>query len=219
MLNTDKAITKKLKHDINQKNAMRREIERLILVVKRWNEKLSRSKSFQEQSRYSASIKNYIEKIDNLRSQLILMNEDIDKRIRETGTCSTSEVEDFKSRLGKEVRDLSVDDGIDEKKPIKRQAGTGRKKSQKKIIGKKGTDRLLKKMDRLQKKIDNTRKRLDSDISETERVTGRITKLNRGLAMVGTGDQPGNLTAESRNSYLFTQELKRIERERLVFGG
>jgi len=212
MLSTDKAITKKLKHDINQKNAMRREIERLILVVKRWNENLSRSKSFQEQSRYSASIKHYIVKIDNLCSQLMQMNEDIDKRIRETGTCSTSEVEDFKSQLGKEVRDLSVDDGLDKKKPIKRQGGTGRKKSQKKLVGIKG-------MDRLQKKIDNTRKRLDGDISETERVTGRITKLNRGLAIVGTGGQPEDMPAERRNSYLFTQELKRIERERLVFGG
>ena len=221
MSNTDKAITKKLKHDINQKNAIRREIERLILVVKRWNENLSRSKSFQEQSKYSASIKHYIVKIEKLRSQLIQMNEDIDKRIRETVTCSTSEVEDFKSLLGQEVRDLSAYDDLDKKKPVKRQGGIRKKKSQKKPekpVGKKEKDRLLKKRDRLLKKIDDTRKRLDGDISEIERVTGKIIKLNRGLAIVGTGNQAENVTAEKRNSYLFTQELKRIEREKLVFG-
>ncbi|MDR4505469.1 MAG: hypothetical protein MRK01_11875 [Candidatus Scalindua sp.] len=221
MSGADKSFTKRLKHDINQKNAVRSEIERLVLVVNRWNNTLSKSKSFQEQSKYGASIKRYISKIESLRSQLAKMNDGIDRRISETSAYSTSEVENFKSQLGKEVVALVADDNSEKKLPVRKQSvkkrslkkreTAGGKKSKSKHAGLTGTDRLLR-------KIAKMRTGIDDNITETARVTGQILQRNRQLGVVGKGLKPEGLTAQERNSNLFTQELKRIERERLVFG-
>ncbi len=220
MSDTDRSLMKRLKHDINKKNALRSEIERRVLVVSRWNSNLSKSKSFQEQSKCLASIKRYMVKIESLRSQLGKMNEEIDRRICETDSYSSSEVEDFKSQLAREVSALGAEDDLKKKpvkkqsvkkKPAKKQRAAEEKKSKSKRLGITGVERL-------QKKIEKTRKGLDENIAETERVTGKILQLNRRLGVIGKGEEPEEVTNEERNSYLFTQELKRIERERLVFG-
>ncbi|GJQ58706.1 MAG: hypothetical protein D8M57_11545 [Candidatus Scalindua sp. AMX11] len=221
MSDTDKSFTKRLKHDINQKNAIRSEIERLVSVVSRWSNNLSKFKSFQEQSKCAASIKRYLAKIEHLRALLIKMNEEIDKRICETEIYSSSEVEDFKSQLEKEMSALGAEDSVEKKQPVrkqsvkkrasKKQGATGEKKSKSKRHGLTGAERL-------QKKIEKMRKGLDENFAETERVTGRILQLNRRLGMIGKGGDTTALTAEESSRSLFTQELKRIERERFVFG-
>lgn len=216
MSGTDKSFTKKLKHDINQKNAVRREIERLVLVVNRWNNKLSKSQSFQEQSKYTASIKRSLSKIESLRSRLMKMNEDIDRRICETAAYTSSEVEDFKSQLEKEMGALVSDDKGEKKlpvknRPVKKQEAAGGKRAQSKSVGLAGAERLLK-------KIAKVRIGLDKNIAETAGITGKILQRNRLLGMIGKGGEIESLPVEERNSNLFTQELKRIERERIVFG-
>ncbi|MCP5007905.1 MAG: hypothetical protein GY941_28825 [Planctomycetes bacterium] len=208
MLDTDKSVTRELKNDINKKNAVRCEIERLVMVVSRWNDNLSKSRSFKEQSKYGASIKRYISKIESLRSQLMKMNDDIDRRICETDAYSSSEVTDFKSRLEKEASALGAEEKSGKEKPAKKRGAKGKAKS--KRAGIKGAEKL-------QKKIAKVRKCVDGDIIDTERVTGRILTLNRRLGSVGRGIESEALTAEERSHHLFTQERKRIERERLVF--
>ncbi|ODS30317.1 MAG: hypothetical protein SCARUB_04568, partial [Candidatus Scalindua rubra] len=47
----DTSIEKKLKHDIHQKNTIRREIERRIRTVCQWKDKLANFKSFQKQKK------------------------------------------------------------------------------------------------------------------------------------------------------------------------
>lgn len=213
MANTDTTIIKKLKHDINQKNKTRREIEKRIAAVRQWKDELESSKCFQKQKRYSASIKRYIAEIEGLRTKLNQMNEGLDKRINELGGFSVSEIKESRSQLEQEIRNMENDGNLKEKKSRRSKDIEEIKNAREKLAELKGKGGL-------QRKIEKANKQLTEDLAEVEQVTGRIVKLSSRLRKVSKGAGPGEkeMTPEERDKYLFAQELKRIVYERAIYG-
>ncbi len=198
---------KKLKSDIYKKNIIRCEIEKQVGAVSQWKGKLVNSKNFQEQTKYTASIKRYIADIERLRIKLSRMNEEVDKNIRELGKFSDSEVNEFCSRLEQELNDIEA--GTEsEKKEVSLKEIKEIKNARAKLAELKGRGNV-------QEKIEKARKKVDEDIEEIELATGRIIKLNGHLRKisVGTGSTSGN-----NEELLYTRELKRIARERAIYG-
>ncbi|MBO1224640.1 MAG: hypothetical protein JYX80_09420 [Candidatus Scalindua sediminis] len=213
MANTDTTIIKKLKHDINQKNKTRREIEKRITAVRLWKDELESSKCFQKQKRYSASIKRYIAEIEGLRTKLNQMNEGLDKRINELGGFSVSEIKESRSQLEQEIRNMENDGNLKEKKSRRSKDIEEIKNAREKLAELKGKGGL-------QRKIEKANKQLTEDLAEVEQVTGRIVKLSSRLRKVSKGAELGEeeMTPEERDKYLFAQELKRIVCERAIYG-
>ncbi len=209
----DTSIEKKLKHDIHQKNMIRREIERRIRTVCQWKDKLANFKSFQKQKKYSASIKRYISEIEHLRVRLNQMNEDVDKRIREMGKYSDSEIKEFHSQLEQEIRDIEADKTSEDEKVSKGKDIAEIKNARKRLAELKGKGKL-------QGKIEKAKKKVNEDIEEVERITEKIMKLNRRLRKVSEGVKldEEKLTLEDKDKFLFAQELKRIAREKVIYG-
>lgn len=104
----DTVAEKKLKQDIHTKNLIRSEIEILLGYVTRRKDKLVSLKSFKGQRKYADSIKRYISKIEKLRAGLNRMNEYLDKKIREVGKFSDSEVKEYVSQLEKEISEIEA---------------------------------------------------------------------------------------------------------------
>ncbi len=203
---------KQLKGDIYKKNMVLSEIERQLGTVFQWKEKLADLKSFQGQKKYTASIKRYIEKIECLRTELNQMNEKVDRNIRELGKFSDSEVNAFCSRLDQELSDIEAGDGQEEK-------GAKRKKIKKvrtKLTGLKGKEKVREKArEKAQEKLEKARKKMDADIEEIALATGKIIKLNRHLRKISIGAAP---TSGDNEEFHYTQELKRIAREKVIYG-
>ncbi len=213
MTNTNTIIIKKLKHDINQKNKTRREIEKRIAAVRLWKDELAGSKCFQKQKRYSASIKRYFAEIEGLRTKLNQMNEGLDKRINELGECSVSEIKESRSQLEQEIRNMENDGNLKEKKSRRSKDVEEIKNAREKLAELKGKGGL-------QRKIEKANKQLTEDLVGVEQVTGRIVKLSSRLRKVSKGAGLGEeeMTPEESDKYLFAQELKRIVCERAVYG-
>jgi valyl-tRNA synthetase len=208
MLDTKKSVTRKLKHDINKKNEIRGGVERRIKTIRLWKVKLKGSNCFQKQKRYTASIKRYIKEIERLRAKLNSMNEDLDKRIREVGEYSTSELEAFTSQLDQEIKTVDV-----EGKSEKKKSSSGEVKNARKNLAE------LKGEKELQKKIEKANKLLKENIEEIEQITGKIVKLDyhlRKISEVSKSDK-NELSPEEKDKNLFTQELKRITRDRAIY--
>lgn len=198
----DAVAVRKLKDDINAKNLLRSELERYVRSVSEWKDKLADSKSFQEQTKYTASIKRYVSEIEKLRARLNRKSETVDKHIREIGKYADSEVKEFCSQLEREVRDLETSNENETKnKTVSKRKGIAKTKGNV----------------RLHEKIEKTRKRVGEDIEEIERTTGKIIKLSRHLTKVSKSSRqtasPGN-----QDELFYTQELKRIAREKAIFG-
>ncbi len=213
MKNINTTIKRKLKCDINQKNKIRREIEKRIATVRLWRKELEVSKSFQKQKRYSASIKRYIAEIEGLRAKLNRMNEGLDKRINELGECSVSEIKETRSQVEQEIRNIETDGNLKKKKSRRSKDVEEMKNALEKLAELKGKGGL-------QKKIEKANQQLAKDLAEIEQVIGRIAKLSGRLKKVSKGIEPGEeeMTAEERDKCLFTQELKRIVCERVIYG-
>ncbi len=207
---------KQLKSDIYKKNMVLSEIERQLGAVFQWKEKLTDLKSFQGQKKYTASIKRYIEKIECLRAELNQMNEKVDRNIRELGKFSDSEVNAFCSRLDQELSGIEVGDGQERK-------GTKRKKiknARTKLTGLKGRGKAQEKArekarEKAQEKIEKARKKMDDDIEEIALATGKIIKLNQHLRKISIGAAS---TSGDNEEFHYTQELKRIAREKVIYG-
>lgn len=212
MTNTNTSVVRKLKHDINQKNTIRRNIEKRTRSVCLWKDKLANSKCFQKQRQYSASIKRYLAEIESLSDRLNQMNEDLDKRIREAGKCSIPEIEEFQSQLEQKIGDIESDKDLKKTKVSHSKDIEEIRNARKKLAELKGEANL-------QKKIEKANKQLAEDIAEVERVTGRIMKLRSPLGKIskGVGVEEKELTQEEKDKNMFTQELKCISSERLIF--
>ncbi len=213
MVDTDTSVTKKLKHDINQKNEIRKDIEKRVKTVRQWKDKLERSKSFQEQNKYTTSIKRYIAEIECLRIELNQMNEDLDKRIREAGEFSASEIDEFNSQIEQKISEAGNDD---KPKKVKKRKG----KVVEEVENTKKEIAELKREKTLNKKIEKANKQLAGNIDEFERIIGRIIKRDSQLGRIssGSGPEKEEQTQEARDKFLFTQELKRITREKAIYG-
>ena len=203
----DTTIEKKLKSDILEKNTLRNEMERYVGSVSQWRDKLVNLKSFQGQTKYTASIKRYVSKIESLRVRLNQMNGEVDKRIREVGKFSDSEVNEFSSRLERKISDIEAGKESNKEKMSKKDIEEI-KNARKKIAELKGKGNL-------QQKIEKAKEKVREDLEEIERVTGKIIKLNRQLKKVDGG---GGSASGDQDELLYTQELKRIVRENAIYG-
>jgi len=211
MADTD--VTRNLKHDINQKNEIRRDIEKRVKTVSQWKDRLESSKCFQKQNKYTTSIKRYVAEIERLRSKLNQMNEDLDKRIREAGEFSATEIDEFNSKIEQKVNEVESDDEPEKTKKRQGKVIEEVKNAQKRIAELKGEKELYK-------KIEKANKQLAGYIDEFERSIGRIIKLDNQLGKINRGSKPEKeeQTQEARDKFLFTQELKRIKREKAIYG-
>ena len=203
---TDTIIEKKLKQDIHEKNLIRSEIEILLGDVSRWKDKLINLKSFKGQRKYTDTIKRYISEIEKLRAGLNKMNEDVDKHIREVGKFSDSEVKEFSSQLEQGISDIEAGNETEEK-------GASKNKDIEEIRNARTKLAELKGKGDVQEKIDKASGQKSEDIEEVELVTGKIVKLNKHLENIGEGTESGD-----QEELFYTQELKRIAREKAIYG-
>lgn len=223
MLSTDTSVTRKLKHDINQKNEIRKDIEKRVKTVSQWKDRLESSKSFQKQNKYTTSIKRYIAEIECLRIELNQTNEDLDKRIREVGEFSASEIDAFNTQIEQKINELNsqieqkVNKIASKNKPKKAKGRRDKVIEEAKSARKKIAE--LKSEKRLQEKIEKARNQLSKDIEDMERVTGKIIKMDKFLENVKKDGGPAGeeLTPKENDNYFFTQEIKRITREKAVY--
>ena len=197
---------KELKQDIHQKNLIRSEIEILLGYVSRWKDKLVNLRSFKGQRKYADSIKRYISEIEKLRASLNKMNEDVDKHIREVGKFSDSEVKEFTSQLEQKISEIEADNGSEGK-------GASKNKDIEEIRNARAKLAELKGKGNVQGKIEKASGRKSEDLEEVERVTGKIVRLNKHLENVGGGAESGD-----QDEVFYTQELKRIVREKAIYG-
>ena len=201
-------IEKKLKQDIHKKNLLRREIEFLLGSVSRWKDKLIDLKSFQGQSKYADSIKRYISEIESLRARLNKKNEVVDKQIREMGKFSDSEVKEFCSQLEQKVSDLDAGNESEGKDGSKNKDIEEIRNARAKLAELKGKGNV-------QGKIEKANRKKSENIEAVERATGKIVKLNKLLENVGGGTKS---ESGDQDEYFYTQELKRIARDKAIYG-
>jgi len=197
-------IEKKLNDDILEKNTLRNEIEGCVRTVSIWRDKLVNMKSFQGQTKYADSIKRYVTRIEGLRVELNQLNEEVEKNIRETGKFADADVKAFSSQLEQEVRKYigETEKNLPKKKiKIKANPAKAKKKSKAKS---KGTG---KGVGSLEQKIEKTMERVSKDMEEAERIAGKMIILNKNLKKVD-----GSASEDS-----YTQELKRIAREKAIY--
>lgn len=206
---------KKLKQDIHKKNLLRREIEKHLESISRWKDKLVNLKSFKGQRKYADSIKRCISEIESLRASLNKMNDVMDKRIREVGKFSDSEVKEFSSHLERKISDIEAGNESEKKDVSKNKDIEEIRNARAKLAELKGKGNV-------QEKIEKAKGKKSEDIEEAERATGKIIKLNRQLRKVSGGAKGGEAESVSasgnQDELLYTQELKRIAREKAIYG-
>ncbi len=201
-------IEKKLKQDIHEKNLIRSEIEFLLESVSRWKDKLINLKSFKGQSKCADSIKRYISEIESLRTRLNKMNEDVDKNIREVGKFSDSQVKEFSSQLEQKICDIEAGNESEGKDVSKNKDIEEIRNARAKLAELKGKGNV-------QEKVEKAREKKSVDIEAAERATGKLVKLNKHLENVGGGTESGS---GDQDELFYTQELKRIAREKAIYG-
>ena len=197
-------IEKKLHDDILEKNTLRNEIEGYVRTVSKWRNKLADLKSFQGQTKYADSIKRYVTKIEGLRVELNELNEEVEKNIRETGKFADADVKAFSSQLEQEASKYigETEKNVPKKKfKIKINPAQAKKKTKAKS---KGTG---KGVGSLEQKVEKAIGRVSEGLEEAERIAGKMIILNRNLKKVD-----GSASEDS-----YTQELKRIAREKAIY--
>jgi len=204
-------IEKKLNDGILEKNTLRNEIEGYVGSVSQWRDKLVNLKNFQGQTKYAASIKRYVSRIEGLRLEFNQLNEEVERNIREMGKFSDAEVKEYSSQLEQEISDIEAGKESNEQKVSMKNTKARTKPAESKGKAKANSKGTGKGVGSLQQKIEKAQGRVSEGIEEVERVTGKIIKLNRGLKKVDGG-------AGSTSEDLYTQELKRIAREKAIYG-
>jgi ElaB/YqjD/DUF883 family membrane-anchored ribosome-binding protein len=197
-------IEKKLHDDILEKNTLRNEIEGYVRTVSKWRNKLADLKSFQGQTKYADSIKRYVTKIEGLRVELNELNEEVEKNIRETGKFADADVKAFSSQLEQEVSKYI---GETEKKESKKKIKIKPNPAQAKKKTKAKSKGPGKGVGSLEQKIEKALGRVSEGLEEAERIAGKMIILNKNLEKV-SGSAPDDS---------YTQELKRIAREKAIY--
>jgi hypothetical protein len=205
----DATIEKKINDDILEKNTLRNEIEGYVVSVSQWRDKLVDLKSFQGQTKYADSIKRYVTRIEGLRLEFNQMNEEVERNIREMGKFSDAEVKEFSSQLEQEIGGIiEADKESRQKKVSKKDTKVRTKPAESKGKSKANSKGTGKGVGSLQQKIEKAQGRVSEELEEVERVTGKMIILNRHLKKVDG----------SASEDLYTQELKRIAREKAIYG-
>ena len=197
-------IEKKLPDDILEKNTLRNEIEGYVRTVSKWRDKLADLKSFQGQTKYADSIKRYVTKIEGLRVELNQLNEEVEKNIRETGKFADADVKAFSSQLDQEVSKYI---GETEKKASKKKIKIKPNPAQAKKKSKAKSKGTGKGVGSLEQKIEKAIGRVSEGLEEAERIAGKMITLSKNLKKVS-----GSASDDS-----YTQELKRITREKAIY--
>ncbi len=202
-------IEKKLNDDILEKNTLRNEIEGYVRTVSQWRDKLVNLKNFQGQTKYADSIKRYVTRIEGLRVELNQLNEEVEKNIRETGKFADADVKAFTSQLEKEISGIiEADKESKQKKTSKKKIKIKINPAQAKKKSKAKSKGTGKGIGSLEQKVEKAIGRVSEGLEEAERIAGKMIILNRNLKKVD-----GSASEDS-----YTQELKRIAREKAIYG-
>ena len=132
------------------------------------------------------------------------MNEEVEKNIRETGKFADADVKAFSSQLEQEASKYigETEKNVPKKKfKIKINPAQAKKKTKAKS---KGTG---KGVGSLEQKVEKAIGRVSEGLEEAERIAGKMIILNRNLKKVD-----GSASEDS-----YTQELKRIAREKAIY--
>ena len=105
-MDTHTTKEKQLKSDIAEKNIIRRELEQRLVRVHRWNDDIARTKNSRRKKKLESTIARYKVQIDDLKEELLCMNEDLEKRIKEEMAYSEDEIKAFQNDLEKHAKEL-----------------------------------------------------------------------------------------------------------------
>ncbi len=97
---------RRLKRDIIVKNEIRKDLEKRMSLIRRLSRKLRKCKNRRNITRSSSTIKRHCYKTAQLRVELLQRNEDLEKRIKKEMKYSEKEINDFKTQLDKEKREM-----------------------------------------------------------------------------------------------------------------
>jgi hypothetical protein len=95
-------IERDLKRDIHLKNLLRKDLLGHMGQVHTWHDRLRSLKNVRRERRLKGSIARYATYIDELRSYLVPMLDDVEDRIRTEMSFSEEEIEGFRADLEKE---------------------------------------------------------------------------------------------------------------------
>ncbi|MFQ6617603.1 MAG: hypothetical protein ACE5QV_02845 [Fidelibacterota bacterium] len=100
------SIERKLKSEIARKNSLRKSMEREISKVSRLTDKLVKLKNYRWQRKCLASIERLTGKIDSMREDLILLDQELLESIKEQVDFSEEEIEDYRKKFKKEYKKM-----------------------------------------------------------------------------------------------------------------
>ena len=100
------AKERRLKSDIVENNVLRRELEKRISKVRLWTEEIAGSKNHRRKKKLQQSVTRYQACVDDLKQELLLKDEDLEKRIKEEMAYSEDEIKVFQADLEKHVKEL-----------------------------------------------------------------------------------------------------------------
>lgn len=98
------AVERKLKADIISKNQIRKDVEKRLTAIRRWQDALSAKKNEQKRARIKRSIARYQADVDRMKEELLRSGEELEKRIKAEMAYSEEEIKDFENRLDKDLK-------------------------------------------------------------------------------------------------------------------
>ena len=114
---------RRLKIDILKKNVLRKKLQKRLLSLDNWTEKLTHKKNKQHQKRLHKSITRYQDEIEPLKKELLELGDDLEKRIKGEMSYSEEEIKAFQESLDQETKtqekakkELEASEKKDEKK-------------------------------------------------------------------------------------------------------
>lgn len=190
-------IERRIKSDLNKKNVLRKELERGLSLVKKWNFEMGHIKNKRKKKKYQKNIEMYMPKIKNNKEKLINMIPDLEKRIKEEIKFSEKEMSDLNKSYKKELAEMVEA----EKKLLKAQQAKLSKDDKTEILDisieefqEKGKGKTFYSKEFIFAKA---RKKLNKEIKDVENVDKEIK-------------------SEERDKILFKNELQRMSVEKEI---
>ncbi len=184
------ATERNLKHDINQKNILRRDLEKRWAAVKRWKAQLETSKKKLHRNKIESSIARYEKEIEILLAELLRRSEDLEKRIKKEMAISEDEIKAFQADREKHAEAVKkAEKALEAKEEKSAKKKTDEDKAAEEGSEAPGTDEKSPEATQtLKKKLAEEKKKVRQDEKE--------------------------LTSEERDKILFIEELKRIAEDK-----
>ena len=190
-------IERKIKTDIVSKNTLRKKLQHKLYQIQKWQKQIKTGSSLRLKNKFIKSIRRVLPKIKNLKSEVFLMIEDLEKRIPEELKYSESEISQLKDQYQKEYQQM-----VEAQQSLfKAQAG---KLSKDEKIDIAGTS-----INALEKN------EAGKVIFPKEFLLAKITKkLNTETKDVKKAEK--ELTSEEKDKVLFQGEIKRMTMEKEI---